>query len=82
MPKKGSKLRTRRKPAEKLSRQRRWQLKKKTEGKCIICGKPRQNYAQHCDECWRGIAGGKPWRKGGKGRPPYSTGGTGTLAVF
>ena len=73
MPKKGSKLRTPRKAPEKLSRQRRWQIRKKLEGMCILCGKPRIHYAQHCDGCWRKIAGGKPWREGAKGRPPNST---------
>lgn len=26
---------------KQLSRQRRWQIKKQTEGKCLICGKPK-----------------------------------------
>jgi hypothetical protein len=32
---------TRRKaPVKEVSRQRRWQLRKQAEGKCIICGQP------------------------------------------
>lgn len=32
------------------SRQREWQKRKKAEGKCVVCGKIREHYAQHCDE--------------------------------
>ena len=32
-----------------ISRQRRWQIKKKAGGMCVICGKPRIN-AGHCEE--------------------------------
>lgn len=73
--------RTRRKAPAKLSRQRRWQLQKVKDGKCKLCGKPREHYAQHCDKCWRDIVGGKPWTKGKKGRPPNSSGGAGLLVL-
>ncbi len=31
-----------------ISRQRRWQIKKRAEGFCMICGKPRVN-ASYCE---------------------------------
>lgn len=32
-----------------LSRQRRWQLRKRAEGRCTICGRPRDGGTrQHC----------------------------------
>ena len=34
-----------------ISRQRRWQLEKKKQGNCIICGKPRKGYASRCGVC-------------------------------
>lgn len=36
---------------EKISRQRKWQLKKKAQGLCIICGKPAVN-SRHCEQCY------------------------------
>jgi len=59
-------------PRKGVSRQRRWQIKMKESGRCIICGKPREHYAQHCDECWRSITNRKPWQPGYPGRPPKS----------
>ncbi len=76
------KRRTPRKPAHKLSRQRRWQIKMKQAGRCILCGKPRNKYAQHCDDCWRDVAGGKPWTPGKKGRPPKSSGVTDGIVIL
>ena len=61
-----------------ISRQRRWQLKRKSEGKCGYCGIGSLNfYRDRCDECQsqlreseRRKAGSQPWRPGGPGRPP------------
>lgn len=35
-----------------ISRQYRYQLRKQQEGKCIICGKPREHFARHCNQCY------------------------------
>lgn len=60
-----------------ISRQRKWQLKMKEEGRCQQCGQPENHYSIHCDSCrkkkrifqrkWRGY---KPWKPGKPGRPP------------
>lgn len=40
-----------------ISRQRRWQLKKRKQGCCIICGLVRSNVnANRCDSCARKFA--------------------------
>lgn len=64
--------RTPKKAEKHISRQRRWQLKRQKAGECIICGKPRNIYAQHCDECHERICQSAPWRAGARGRPPNS----------
>ncbi len=64
--------RTPKKTEKKLSRQRRWQLKQQKAGGCIICGKPRNIYAQHCDPCHKRICESGPWHAGTRGRPPNS----------
>lgn len=33
------------------SRQYEWALKMIAEGRCSLCGKPRNKYAKHCDDC-------------------------------
>lgn len=60
-----------------VSRQREWQKRKASEGKCVVCGKQRNLYACYCDECQsraienqRKRMGHKPWKRGGVGRPP------------
>lgn len=60
-----------------LSRQQRWQLKKKAEGKCVICGQPRSPlYDYHCEKHavavrkqQRKRMGCKKKVKGKRGRP-------------
>ena len=59
-----------------LSRQRKWQLKKKAEGLCQNCGKPAEK-GIWCKACGRKKKeenrlkrGFKQWVSGGKGRPP------------
>lgn len=42
---------------KKISRQRRWQLKKRKEGKCVICGKVFTNGQYTCDSCAKKIHG-------------------------
>lgn len=64
--------RTPKKSEKKLSRQRRWQLKRVKEGRCIICGDPRNIYAQHCDDCHERLCKSEPWKAGARGRPPNS----------
>jgi hypothetical protein len=66
-----------------VSRQREWQVKRVSEGKCGTCGNPRNLYAYACDECQadvrrrvRANSGLKPWRKGKRGRPPKWAGTT------
>jgi hypothetical protein len=56
---------------------RKWQLRQKRDGKCVLCGKPRNLYWEKCDDCqerfrvWnRERNGFQPWRPGGRGRPP------------
>lgn len=65
------------KNAEKLTRQRRWQLKMASLRRCQICGKPTNHYKTYCDEhaVWkrklrRRASNSKPWKPGAKGRPP------------
>jgi len=60
-----------------LTRQRRWQLARIAEGRCMLCSKARRHYAAMCDECAlaqrrrnRELLGCKPWKLGGMGRPP------------
>jgi len=61
----------------KTSRQYRWQLKQIAQGRCARCGAKRKHYAVLCDACQindrfrqQARSGGKPWRKGKRGRPP------------
>lgn len=51
-------------------------------GLCKFCGEPRDHYPTVCDACnvkvreWqRHKSGSKPWRAGGRGRPPKDRGG-------
>jgi hypothetical protein len=60
-----------------LSKQRRWQLAKIAEGLCCQCGKREIVGTALCGLCLKAIRlrtrkrqGNKPWRPGGKGRPP------------
>ncbi len=46
-----------------MSRQRRWQLKQREQGKCTICGKPKV-MADHCLDCWDKWQEGQRKRKG------------------
>lgn len=34
-----------------ISKQRRYQLRRKAEGKCTICGAKRKDYAEFCNGC-------------------------------
>jgi hypothetical protein len=59
------------------SRQRIWQLLNNAEGLCDMCSAPITHYATMCDRCAekkrlqvQSRRGYKPWRPGGKGRPP------------
>lgn len=38
------------KSLDEISRQRRWQMKKIGEGRCMICGKPRGMFSDRCDQ--------------------------------
>ena len=60
-----------------ISRQRAWQQKQVAEGNCRCCGLPRNLYSHECDDCYnketkrrRKKSGHKPWKRGGRGRPP------------
>jgi hypothetical protein len=65
---------------KKISRQRRWQLKKVKQGLCEICGLPIYKSALCFDhyiprairnrERIRAKLGFNPWRPGSRGRPP------------
>lgn len=58
-----------------VSRQRLYQLRKKRDGLCQNCGRPRQTYANWCDACQavrQARLGHRPWRPGHIGRPPNS----------
>ena len=64
---------------EKISKQRRWQLKKKADGRCTQCGRDRNLYKSYCDDCQkkqtklnRKRKGCKPWKPGNRGRPPLT----------
>lgn len=64
---------------KKLSRQRLWQNKRLAQGCCVRCGKPRNLYAQRCDDCQqreteraRKKNGCHEWKAGGRGRTPNS----------
>lgn len=59
------------------SRQRIWQLLNSAEGLCEMCSAPITHYSTMCDGCAekkrlqiQSRRGYKPWRPGGKGRPP------------
>ena len=42
---------------KKLTRQRKWQLKKLAEGKCEICGKTKDTDMVRCSNCkWKVIS--------------------------
>lgn len=60
-----------------LSRQRRYQLRKRKEQKCQQCGASPLFTKDHCERCVerrraaaRKKTGCRPWVKGGRGRPP------------
>lgn len=61
-----------------MTRQRAWQLRKQAAGLCVICGKPKadgskQSCLEHLEKNRVGNrerTGHKPWRPGGRGRPP------------
>jgi hypothetical protein len=60
-----------------LSRQRRYQLRKREKGLCVICGKNPLLAGERCRECnerfkvnARKRGGFKAWRVDGPGRPP------------
>ena len=40
---------------KKISRQRKWQLKKREQGKCVICGKAFTQGHYECDKCAKKI---------------------------
>lgn len=62
-----------------LSRQRLWQILKKAEGLCTLCGKePLRLFADYCDGCGekrrerdRKARGCRDQRETGRGRPRY-----------
>lgn len=63
----------------KLSRQKRWAVACYQRGGCINCGKPRGSspYKRHCSKCaikhrvrMERKKNMRPWRPGGRGRPP------------
>lgn len=65
---------------KKLSRQRLWQIRRKEQGICASC-QERIFRGRFCERhYWAEIVrrrkrgreetGSKPWRKGGRGRPP------------
>jgi len=63
----------------KMTRQRLWQLRKRAQGRCQSCGKPRNHYALYCDKCalgrreyMRKKRGSKPYDKDHVGRPPLT----------
>ena len=65
------------KDPDKLTRQRKWQIKMASLKRCQICGKPTNHYKTYCDEhaMWkrklrRRASNSKPWKPGAKGRPP------------
>lgn len=35
-----------------MSRQRRWQLAREAEGRCVACGGPRDSTTQKCSRCY------------------------------
>jgi len=56
----------------------KWDEKAIASGKCVRCGATRGSYARVCDPCairmrlyCRKRKGCKPWKKGGRGRPPF-----------
>jgi hypothetical protein len=64
-----------------MSRQRLWQQKMQEAGKCRQCGQAmgKSLYKSWCQKCGdaqklrrREKTGCKPWKRGGKGRPPNS----------
>jgi hypothetical protein len=63
--------------SDKMTRQRRWQNKRLSEGKCVCCGAKRNLYSQRCDACQtqeteraRNRNRCNPWKAGGRGRKP------------
>jgi predicted amidophosphoribosyltransferase len=42
---------------KKISKQKRWRLKKLKEGNCQKCGKPRNKYKYDCDKCAKKLRG-------------------------
>lgn len=60
-----------------LSRQRKWQLRKRRDKKCLTCGVPvfadSLWCARHLElrgEYTRRLCGWNPWQPGKRGRPP------------
>lgn len=62
----------------KISKQRRYQLRRNHEGRCYLCGEKLKHYKGLCDECMdmkldqaaEKRKNGRRWRDGGPGRPP------------
>ena len=59
------------------TRQRKWQLRMRLEGRCHDCGKPKLPNDLRClphylrnQQRARLASGSKPWKPGGSGRPP------------
>ena len=60
-----------------ISRQRRWQLQRISEGLCGVCGDRPLVTTDRCAECHEGLTvrrrerlGQQPWEPGKRGRPP------------
>jgi cytochrome c5 len=60
-----------------MTRQRKYQLKRKAEGRCAQCGNEELLIANHCHKCHekqlayaRKRNGHNPWEPGKVGRPP------------
>lgn len=64
--------------ADKVSRQRLWQIKMRKEGRCVNCGAENNGpYAERCQPCQDKLRektrkpGHKPWQPGSRGRKPF-----------
>lgn len=65
-----------------ISKQRAWQILRSAEGKCTNCGSKRPpDDKVLCNKCrnnnrakMRQLSGCKPWKEGGRGRPPLKGG--------
>jgi hypothetical protein len=62
-----------------VSRQYKWQLKKRAQGLCVICGQPTftkwhcREHAISQRERRRTAQNSKPWERGKAGRPPLES---------